>query len=210
MKIEKLTENKIRVIINSEDLKQNNVDYKSIMEKPIESQKLFLEMLIRAEKEVGFNTDGCKLLVEAFSSSDGSFVFTITKYVEKKSNTTHKQKVVPKKKSVQLNKKSSTSIYKFSTFEEFCDFCVCINSVEKINLKKLAKNISLSIYNNTYYIILSGINTNHTSINNFYSLISDFATLVSHSDTFKNKITEYGKTLIKKNAIETGIKFFVS
>ena len=199
MKIEKLTENKIRVIINSEDLKQNNVDYKSIMEKPIESQKLFLEMLIRAEKEVGFNTDGCKLLVEAFSSSDGSFVFTITKYVEKKPKTTHK-----------LNKKSSTSIYKFSTFEEFCDFCVCINSVEKINLKKLAKNISLSIYNDTYYIILSGIKTNHTSINNFYSLISDFATLVSHSDTFKNKITEYGKTLIKKNAIETGIKFFVS
>ena len=79
MKIEKLTEDKIRVIVNSEDLKNNNLDYQTIMEKPIESQKLFLEMLLKAEKEVGFYTEGCKLLVEAFSSSDGLFVFTITK-----------------------------------------------------------------------------------------------------------------------------------
>ena len=42
MKIEKLTDNKIRVIINLEDLKKNNLDFNTIMEKPIESQKLFL------------------------------------------------------------------------------------------------------------------------------------------------------------------------
>ena len=33
MKIEKLTEDKIRVIVNSEDLKNNNLDYQTIMEK---------------------------------------------------------------------------------------------------------------------------------------------------------------------------------
>ena len=38
MKIEKLTENKIRVIINSEDLKENNIDSNTLMEKAIESQ----------------------------------------------------------------------------------------------------------------------------------------------------------------------------
>ena len=74
MKIEKLTENKIRGIVNLEDLKNNNLDYKTIMEKPIESQKLFLEMLLKAEKELGFYTEGYKLLVEAFSSTDGVFV----------------------------------------------------------------------------------------------------------------------------------------
>ncbi len=58
MKIEKLTDNKIRVIINLEDLKKNNLDFNTIMEKPIESQKLFLEMLLKAEKEVGFYTEG--------------------------------------------------------------------------------------------------------------------------------------------------------
>ena len=142
MKIEKLTENKIRVIINSEDLKNNNLDYQTIMEKPIESQKLFLEMLLKAEKEVGFYTEGCKLLVEAFSSSDENFVFTITKYVEKPVTPPNKLKVTPKKKIKNVNPKSTTSIYAFPNFEEFCDFCSAIHNTGKIHSKQLAKNIS--------------------------------------------------------------------
>ncbi len=210
MKIEKLTENKIRVIINAEDLKENNLDYHTIMEKPIESQKLFLEMLLKAEKEVGFYTEGCKLLVEAFSSSDGFFVFTITKYIEKVTNSPRKLKVTPKKKTTSLNTQSTTSIYMFSSFEEFCDFCVSINNLHKINFKQLAKNISLYLYNNTYYLVLSNINAQYTYLSIFYSTISEFASLVSHSETFKTKLFEHGKSLMKKNAIELGIKYFVS
>ena len=148
MKIEKLTENKIRVIVNSEDLKKNNLDYQTIMEKPIESQKLFLEMLLKAEKEVGFYTEGYKLLVEAFSSSDGIFVFTITKYLEKNITPSNKLKVTPKKKIKNVNPKSTTSIYKFSGFEEFCEFCTSLHNTTKIQSKQLAKNIALYLFNN--------------------------------------------------------------
>ena len=210
MKIEKLTENKIRVIINSEDLKENNLDSNTLMEKPIESQKLFLEMLLKAEKEVGFYTEGYKLLVEAFSSSDGFFVFTITKYVEKVTNSPRKPKITAKKKVANLNPKSTTSIYKFYSFEEFCDFCMNIHSIQKINFKQLAKTISLYLYNDTYYLVLSNINAKYEYMNIFYSTISEFATLVSHSDTLKTKLFEHGKSLMKKNAIETGIKYFLS
>ena len=210
MKIEKLTENKIRVIVNSEDLKNNNLDYQTIMEKPIESQKLFLEMLLKAEKEVGFYTEGYKLLVEAFTSSDGLFVFTITKYVEKTVNLPNKLKVTPKKKIKNVNPKSTTSIYRFSSFEEFCEFCIAINNTTKIQPKQLAKNIALYLLNDTYYLILSNINTNYACIHTFYSTISEFASLASHSETFKMKIFEHGKAIMKRNAIETGIKYFLS
>ena len=210
MKIEKLTENKIRVIINSEDLKNNNLDYQTIMEKPIESQKLFLEMLLKAEKEVGFYTEGCKLLVEAFSSSDESFVFTITKYVEKTVTPPNKLKVTPKKKVKNVNPKSTTSIYAFPNFEEFCDFCSAIHNTGKIHSKQLAKNISLYLFNDTYYLVLSEIHTDNTNMPAFYSIISEFANLISHSETFKIKLFEHGKAVMKKNAIETGIKYFVS
>ncbi len=210
MKIEKLTENKIRVIINSEDLKNNNLDYQTIMEKPIESQKLFLEMLLRAEKEVGFYTEGCKLLVEAFSSSDGVFVFTITKYIEKNTTPPNKLKVTPKKKIKNVNPKSTISIYKFSGFEEFCEFCIAFHNSTKIQSKQLAKNIALYLFNNSYYLILSNINTDYTYIHTFYSTISEFASLASHSETFKMKLLEHGKAIMKRNAIETGIKYFLS
>lgn len=210
MKIEKLTEDKIRVIVNSEDLKNNNLDYQTIMEKPIESQKLFLEMLLKAEKEVGFYTEGCKLLVEAFSSSDGFFVFTITKYVEKTLHSPNKPKVTPRKKMKKVNPKSTTSIYKFSSFEEFCEFCTCIHTKTNFSSKQLSKNISLYLYHDIYYLVLSNINTTYEQIRTFYSTISEFATLTSHSETFKMKLFEHGKIIMKKNAIETGIKYFLT
>lgn len=209
MKIEKLTENKIRVIVSSEDLKNNNLDYQTIMEKPIESQKLFLEMLLKAEKEVGFYTEGCKLLVEAFSSSDGLFVFTITKYVEKTVTPSIKPKVKTKKKVKEVNPKSTTSIYQFSSFEEFCEFCTAIHNTT-CQSKQLAKSIALYLFNNTYYLILSNINTDYAYIHSFYSTISEFASLASHSETFKMKLLEHGKAIMKRNAIETGIKYFLS
>lgn len=210
MKIEKLTENKIRVIINLEDLENNNMDFNTIMEKPIESQKLFLEMLLKAEKEVGFYTEGCKLLVEAFSSPDGLFVFTITKYIDKSAKSQHKVKVTPKKKVKNPNPKSANSIYQFSNFEEFCNFCTNVNNLNNIDCKKLSKQISLYLYKDLYYLTLSNINTKYEKINAFYSMISEFATLVSHSETFTTKLAEHGKILIKRNAIEMGIKYFVN
>ena len=206
MKIEKLTENKIR----SEDLKNNNLDYQTIMEKPIESQKLFLEMLLKAEKEVGFYTEGYKLLVEAFSSSDGLFVFTITKYVEKPTTPPNKLKVTPKKKIKHVNPKSTTSIYKFSSFDEFCEFCTAMHNITNFHSKQLAKTIALYLFNGTYYLVFSDINTESAFIHTFYSTISEFASLASHSETFKMKLLEHGKAIMKKNAIETGIKYFLS
>ena len=210
MKIEKLTENKIRVIVNSEDLKNNNLDYQTIMEKPIESQKLFLEMLLKAEKEVGFYTEGYKLLVEAFSSPDGLFVFTITKYIEKPNTPSNKPKVTPKKKIKNVNPKSNTSIYKFSSFEEFCEFCTAMHNIPNFQSKQLAKTIAFYLFNDTYYLILSNINTESAYIHVFYSTISEFASLASHSETFKMKLLEHGKAIMKRNAIETGIKYFLS
>ena len=79
MKIEKLTENKIRIILNVEDLEKNNIDLHSFMSNSIESQSLFIDILNQAEHEVGFSTKDCKILIEALASSDGNFIFTITK-----------------------------------------------------------------------------------------------------------------------------------
>ena len=130
-------------------LKNNNLDYQTIMEKPIESQKLFLELLLKAEKEVGFYTEGYKLLVEAFSSPDGLFVFTITKYIEKPTTPSNKPKVTPKKKIKNVNPKSNTSIYKFSSFEEFCEFCTAMHHIPNFQSKQLAKTIAFYLFNDT-------------------------------------------------------------
>ena len=210
MKIEKLTEDKIRIIVNPSDLELENLDMKSIMTKAIDRQGFFVHMLEKAKDEVGFNTDGCKLLIEAFSSSDDILVFTITKYSEKEplKNIDSSKKLTVKRKS--LNIKNKEAIYRFRSFDEFCDFCECINKEYKFDIKKLSKNTYLYLYNNTYYLFMKNIVIEETALKNFYSIASEFLIPVHYSNNFENKLLEHGKAIMKRNAIETGIKYFLS
>ena len=73
MRIEKLTENKIRIILKLDDLKENNIDLHSFMSSSIETQDLFYNMLDKAEKEIGFKTKDYKLMIEAIAIPEREF-----------------------------------------------------------------------------------------------------------------------------------------
>lgn len=211
MKIEKLTENKIRVIINSDDLEETNSNIQSVLYKALENKGLFLDILKRAEKEVGFTTDDCKLLIEAFSSTDDILVFTITKYSPNDKNGSNndlslKKKVIVKRKSIKMRNKQI--IYAFDDFDTFCNFCCYITKINQLNIKFLAKNISLYLYKNTYYLVLRNIYGERENIKIFDSNISEFAKLAPYSDNFSSKLFEHGKLIVKNNAILNTLHFF--
>ena len=207
MKIEKLTENKIRVVIHMSELPMENSDINSIMLNAMESQELFLDILKRAEKEVSFFTDGCKLLIEAFSSLEDAFVFTITKYLP---NPPDKKVCKP-----TVKRKSFTSTYKyvvccFEDFDSFCEFCNAIKNLHKINNDKLIQNSSLYLWENSYYLVLKNIDKKSENSFLLYSILSEFTRFISFSNNFESKLLEYGQTIMKKNAIVNGIKFFAN
>lgn len=194
MKIEKLTENKIRVIIHPDELgDSNNINLHNVMAKAIETQEIFSNILKQAEKEVDFHTDGCKLLIEAFSSLEDVFVLTITRYCPETNQANPKKKLVVKRKT--FNKTSSHAICQFETFDEFYDFCVSIKSLHKTSTVKLAKNISLFTWKNAYYLVLKNINTEADNLKLFYSTLSEFGKLLSCSEHFEAKLLEHGKKI---------------
>ena len=200
MKIEKLTENKIRVVVDENDLHIKSLDIKSLS-KALEKQEFFADVLEKAKTELGFNADGHKLLIETFSLNNDFVIFTITKYSFYKKN-----KPITKKKT--KNEYYNCSIYKFESFEEFCAFCNCINNINNFNYKSFSKDFSLYLYKNTYYLLIKNINHSMENKEVFYSLISEFARNLSFSKTLENKLIEYGKIIIGKNAIEKTIKYF--
>lgn len=211
MKIEKLTDNKIRVIVNPTDLNIEKVDINLIINKALEYQNFFSKVLEQAKEELNFDTTNCKLLIEAFSISDDILIFTITKYSsnEKTSTTNNtKKKLIAKRKSINISKKNL--ICKFQTFDEFCDFCNCIYSFKYFDMKQFSKNISLYLYHDTYYLVIKSIDTSYKNIKTFYHIMSEFSICNSFSSSFENKLIEHGKIIIKKNAIEVGIKYFSS
>lgn len=204
MKIEKLTDNKIRVIINSDELGCTNINIHNIMIKAIETQDIFSSILKKAEKEVNFYTDGCKLLIEAFSSFEDMIVFTITKFSP--DNNAKKKKLIAKRKSFDTISKQI--ICRFESFDAFCEFCNAINNIHKLDINKLVKNAILYLWQDAYYLVLKNINTNSENTNLLYSILSEFGKPLSFSNNFEYKLLEHGKVIIKRNAIQIGIKYF--
>lgn len=208
MKIEKLTENKIRIILKQEDFKDKSIDIKKFLLTTPESQSLFLEILNRAKKEVNFNTDGHKLLIEAYFQNNDVFIFTITKYIETNHNFKNKPKRFLSSKKTSTLKNSSCYIYQFNDFEDFCNFCNFLNKNNNINISKIFKTSILYLYNNTYYLIIDGINISDKTLNIFHNSLLEFSSFFKYTKNFKFKLKEHGKIIMKNNAINTGIKYF--
>lgn len=206
MKIEKLTDNKIRVILKQKDFKNKNIDIKSLFLSTPELQKLFLEILNQAKKEVNFDTDGHKLLLEVFFQNDDIFVFTITKYIDCNNKTLvpSKKYVTAKKRNYKLNTK--LNIYQFKTFDDFCSFCDSINNT--INLKGLFKSSILYFYNDAYFLVINNFSNTSKAIYSIHASLLEFANFLSNDSNFELKLVEHGKVVMKNNAIKTGIKYF--
>lgn len=207
MKIEKLTEDKIRVIMDFKDIKLDKNDF---FENMVDSQGIFIDILEKAEKEVDFHTEGCKLLIEAFSTLEDIIVFTITKFSasETKSNiNSNKKKVIVKRKNnIPL---LNNATYEFDNFDCFCDFCKSIANAFDIHTEKIAKKIMLYKYKNKFYLILKDINYNNKKIYRIFNTLSEFAKIKNFSNNFEFKLSEHGKLFIKNNAILKGITYLI-
>ena len=180
MKFEKLSENKIKITLTSQDLKDKNIDFHSFMSNPLEKQDLFLDILEEAEEEIGFEFKDYPVRIEALAMANGEFIVTVTRVVPDSKNL-HK-KVSVKRKNTKID--SKYAIYKF------------------------AKNILLYLYKEDYYIVFDNINLKYSNIAKFNSAIIEFAKFISNSSLFICKLLENGEIIMNNNAIKTGIKYF--
>ena len=96
-------------------------------------------------------------------------------------------------------------IFDYIPVGEFCDFA---NSNDNINIKKLYKSSILYLYNNTYFLVIDGINLTNHSLLALHSNLLEFSILTKYTKNFKFKLKEHGKVIIKNNAINTGMKYF--
>ena len=202
MKIEKLTDNKIRVVVHIKELGLKTANVHTIMSNAIQSEDFFYDILNQAEKEVSFYTDGCKLLIETFSSLEDVIVFIITKY----SQENMKKQVIAKRKSYTPNGKEI--VCSFEDFDTFCEFCNSIHNYNNLEIDKLIKSSVLYLWKDKYYLVLKCFKTNSSAFGLLYSTLFEFGNLFSCSANFSSKLAEHGKVIIKKKAINVGMEYF--
>ncbi|MBO5141899.1 MAG: adaptor protein MecA [Clostridia bacterium] len=195
MKIEKLNENKIKITLNSDDLKARNIDVQSFIYNTPESQDLFWDVMREAEKEYGFTVDESMVYVEASATATGIFTLTVTKTANSLNQANLRNKL--KKTSYKLKRKNvnaplDNSIYCFNSFDDICDFC---NST-KIN--EFGIN-SLYEFESKYYLLTTIVPNSN---------ILEYSVKEHNTDMLLAKIAEYGKKIIEKDALKTISKNF--
>ena len=207
MKFEKLNENKIKITVSIQDLKEKDISLHDFMSNSIETQDLFFDLLEEADEKVGFKVNDCKVKVEAFAMTEEDFILTITKTSSNSKNLPRKKlKVRKKTNSVKSNE---YIIYKFNTFDDFCNFS---EFLIKNNLKdsyKVAETAQLFLYKNFYYLVFHNINENYKKLSTFYTLVTEFGSYVLNPNLFVYKLNESGSIFVKNNALKKSFTYFI-
>ena len=211
MKFEKVNNDKIKITLSMADLEANDIDLHSFMSNSSETQSLFLSVLDKAERDYGFCTDNYRLRVETLALDNGGFILTITRIKESgKVNAASLGKKKPRvsRKSPSSNIQFASLVYRFNSFDDFCEFVNFLHNSNLSSASRLAKNITLYSYNNYFYLILSNLNLKYSNWKEFYSSVVEFGTYITPNVSFIAKICEVGKIVVKNNAIKTCEKYF--
>ena len=195
MKIEKLSEDKIKITITMDDLVARIIDWDSFIYNSPASQDLFWDLMIEAEKEYGFDVNDSMIYVEASASNSGNFTFIVTKTEEKpqfKVNTPKYSKDSEKLKRKKIPYFFKNGIYKFETFDDVCAFCKTANN-------KNILDTTLYSYENKYYLKAGMIPA---------TSILEYSEVVKSTSLIESRIKEFGNLIIESDVIDTVNMYF--
>lgn len=208
MKIEKISENIIKVTISLNDLEERNIDLNTLNYNSPAAQELFWDMMEQAEIEFGFNVSDSQLIIEPIPDSEEGFIITITKMDEDGDfESIHKYiKNRFKKADLRIKKKnlkicSTLTIYSFNNFDDLVDLCKRIEPMYSGDSK-------LYKYKNTYYLLLVKNNLTVSDVNIFDILLGEYGTKISNVGFYEGYLNEYGTKIIGHGAVETVSTYF--
>lgn len=143
MQIKKINNNKLKVILNTNDLNKKNIEVDDFLSNSIESQDLFFEILDLAEEEYDFNIEDNKAIVETISLDNNIFVMTITKL----------------KNNIDNFSNNVSRIYCFENIDDIFNIYSFLNK----------ENTYVYEFNQTYYLFINNSNYNLQKIMSEYS-----------------------------------------
>ncbi len=203
MKIERISENIIKITISLADLEERDIDLDTLNYNSPEAQELFWDMMEQAELECGFNVSDSQIFIEPVPDAEEGFSITITRIDDEGDfESIHKyiknkfRKNDPKIRK-NLTKEPSVLIYAFESFDDLTALC------GKIQDSYFGES-SLYKLQNKYYLLLAKDGFILDDISAFEVYLDEFAERVYNNTTFfLGYLQEYGDTLIETSAVET-------
>lgn len=207
MRIEKINDNKIKVMIDSEEAKAWNVSFKNISENTPQVQEMFWTAIRLAEKNVDFSVNGAKLFVEAVKAEeeDGGFGMLITRVCSEDelkdaiSNCSYRGRLKRTELKREQTAKSRKHIYRFRDFETVCA------AVEEISELYAGESV-LYKCDGVFYLYL--IPAEGCLFYDAEALLLEFGSKVHSEQYTHGRLNEYGEKMIAKDAVEVMQEYF--
>lgn len=219
MKIEKVSDNRIKIMFDSNELEENNISVHSFLANSENTKKLFMAILDIADEEFGFNVKNCKINYETISFDNKKFVIIITKSLcstKKISNTSPYNLLeicnqINSDFETETTSNSSTNchiynipkkqdilFYRFNSMEDLCCFCTYLGTIcLEINFDN-----SLYQYGNKYFLQINLEKMNTLERTAITSIMSEYTDSIALSELAILKFNEICDIIIQNNAIQ--------
>lgn len=190
MRLERLTFNKIKIFLTTDDLSERGLTKEDIWKDSLKWHQLFHEMLEEASVEFGVDIHGT-VAVEIFTMHTQGMVMIITMNEQEEDTPFHDS---------FYDEMGTLDHYQilneFASFEDLIQAAYCLGNVDYFDG-------SVYVYNNKYYYFIDHLLEDEAS--RVSVVLSEFSqpTLLSI-----HVVQEYGKEIISENAVETLIHYF--
>lgn len=213
MKIEKVNENKVRIILTLDELEKREISLTEIEKDSKIAKDFFINLLEESNLTDEFELEDSQLFIEATSDNNNLFVITITKIndlpdlkkyslIENNINSRN-IKNVKKCKNDIIKYKVDSNIYSFSNIENILKICE-ISKKEKLFL---GRN-SLYKYEKNYFLIFNKTSVKNDKFLKTYVFLSEFCDNYYSSDIYETSIKEKSDLIIKDFAMQRLNKIF--
>ncbi len=206
MEIIMISDNKLKVMLGEDDLRQFEIKAEQLDYSNTETKRMFWDILNRAKHETGFDTDGQRVLVQLYPSKEGGCEMFVTKIGLLSQGTnecSNKPKASQERFPVRLHtKKTQTNSERFAafSFEEIKDLIEV--SKRLFSIGYIGESSAYTCDNGKYYLFLSDLEQYDFLPFNEFSFINEYGTY-ENAEAIKYYASEHGRTMCEFDAVGT-------
>jgi adapter protein MecA 1/2 len=194
MRLERLNYNKIKIFLTFDDLIERGLTKEDLWQDSIKVHQLFRDMIEEASEELGFEPSG-PIAVEVYSLQAQGMVVIVTKDIEDEElEDEFSDDYIEMQVTLDQN---DDIFFEFNTFEDIIQLSTRLIGLDILGGELLS-------FNNRFYLLFE--DEDLLGSETLIAILSEFgnpATLTKH------RVNEYGKVLMKENAITDVYKYFV-
>jgi adapter protein MecA 1/2 len=192
MRVERLSQDKIRIFLTFDDLHERGIEKEDIWRDIPKVHDLFNDMMEQAYNELGFEVMG-PVAVEVFALPAQGMVVIVTRGRNQSASEDDAEYDDDIYEMEVTLEESEDIIYYFQDFEYLLEACHRIHSI-------LTEGGSVYKYNNRYYFVLDEIEMDNQQLyNGLIAVLSEYG---EASTVTKHVLAEYGKPVVTKDAVK--------